>query len=454
MKKNIILYFILSIILGSCKKFVDVSPSPTQIMNYKVFENDATATRAVIGIYIQMMLNNQFTSSNTTLYAGLSADELYYYTNDLKQEFLKNEIGFSNHDLIAIVFWNPAYRYIYAANACIEGLNKSQTLTASMKSRLIGEAKFIRAYCYFYLANLFGDVPLITTTSYLDNAIKARDPKSKVYDQIVKDLIDAEMQLTNDYPTAEKVRPNSLVASALLARVYLYLGDWNKANELSTKVINSGVYSLSTNLNSVFLKGSSETIFQLQPGASNINTWEGSTIIPTSNSALPTYLITNTLLNSFETGDLRRVNWIQSRIFSGQVIYYPYKYKVQSNQAISEYYVYLRLAEQYLIRAEAKIQLNDIAGSQADLNIIRRRAGLNNTNATDKGSILLAIEKERQVEYFAEWGHRWFDLNRTNRSNTVLATLKPATWQITDMLWPIPTTQLNLNTALVQNPGY
>jgi len=454
MKKNIILYFILSIILGSCKKFVDVSPSPTQIMNYKVFENDATATRAVIGIYIQMMLNNQFTSSNTTLYAGLSADELYYYTNDLKQEFLKNEIGFSNHDLIAIVFWNPAYRYIYAANACIEGLNKSQTLTASMKSRLIGEAKFIRAYCYFYLANLFGDVPLITTTSYLDNAIKARDPKSKVYDQIVKDLIDAEMQLTNDYPTAEKVRPNSLVASALLARVYLYLGDWNKANELSTKVINSGVYSLSTNLNSVFLKGSSETIFQLQPGASNINTWEGSTIIPTSNSALPTYLITNTLLNSFETGDLRRVNWIQSRIFSGQVIYYPYKYKVQSNQAISEYYVYLRLAEQYLIRAEAKVQLNDIAGSQADLNIIRRRAGLNNTNATDKASILLAIEKERQVEYFAEWGHRWFDLNRTNRSNTVLATLKPATWQIMDMLWPIPTTQLNLNPALVQNPGY
>jgi starch-binding outer membrane protein, SusD/RagB family len=454
MKKNIILYLILSIILGSCKKFVDVSPSPTQIMNYKVFENDATATRAVIGIYIQMMLNNQFTSSNTTLYAGLSADELYYYSNDLKQEFLKNEIGFSNHDLIAIVFWNPAYRYIYAANACIEGLNKSQTLTASMKSRLIGEAKFIRAYCYFYLANLFGDVPLITTTSYLDNAIKARDPKSKVYDQIVKDLIDAEMQLTNDYPTAEKVRPNSLVASALLARVYLYLGDWNKANELSTKVINSGVYSLSTNLNSVFLKGSSETIFQLQPGASNINTWEGSTIIPTSNSALPTYLVTNTLLNSFETGDLRRTNWIQSRIFSGQAIYYPYKYKVQSNQAISEYYVYLRLAEQYLIRAEAKVQLNDIAGSQADLNIIRRRAGLNNTNATDKASILLAIEKERQVEYFAEWGHRWFDLKRTNRSNTVLATLKPATWQITDMLWPIPTTQLNLNPALVQNPGY
>lgn len=190
------------------------------------------------------------------------------------------------------------------------------------------------------------------------------------------------------------------------------------------------------------------------PGSNNINSWEGSVIIPASPSVTPTYLCTPALLNAFEASDSRKINWIQSRVFSGQTVYYPYKYKVQQNSVITEYYVLLRLAEQYLIRAEARAQQNSIAGALADLNIIRNRAGLMNTSAGDRPALLSAIEHERRIELFAEWGHRWFDLKRTNRANAVLGTLKPSTWQSTDVLWPIPSGQILLNSSLTQNPGY
>lgn len=439
----------------SCKKFVDIPATPTQILNYKVFEDDETASKAITGIYIQMITNgNLFSSGNTTFYPGLSADELYYYTNGLKQEFYKNEIGPGNHELISSIFWSPAYKYIYTSNACIEGIAASATLTIPAKRQLTGEAKFIRAYCYFYLVNLFGDVPLITTTNYEMNAAMPRTAKTLVYDQIVSDLISAQDLLDISYVSSDRVRPNKWAATALLARVYLYKKEWSNAITQSSMVISSGMYALEPVVNSVFLKGSPETIFQLQAGTNNINTWEGNVFLPVSSTVSPTYLLTNTLLNSFEVGDLRRTNWIQSRIFAGQTFFYPFKYTIRSSTTITEYYIYLRLAEQYLISAEAKAQQNDISGSKADLNAIRTRAGLTNTTANDKASLLLAIEHERQVEFFAEWGHRWFDLIRTNRANVVLNALKPTTWQPTDILWPIPSNQINLNPVLTQNPGY
>ena len=452
---HIVLFCFAAQMIFSCKKFVEIPPSPTQIMNYKVFENDGTATRAIIGIYIQMInSNNLFTSGNTTFYSGLSADELNYYSNDWRLEFIKNEITIANHDLISAGFWSPAYKYIYASNACIEGLEKSQSLTPSIKKSLLGEAKFIRAYCYFYLVNLFGDVPLVTTTNYEVNSLMPRTAKSLVYDQIVDDLQDAQDLLDQAYLSTERVRPNKWTATALLARTYLYKEEWAKAAEQASMVISSGIYSLNSNLDNVFLKSSNETIFQLQPGSTAINTWEGNVILPPTNSAPPTYLLTDTLLNSFESGDRRRTSWVKSRDFVGQTYYYPNKYKVQTSSNLTEYYVYLRLAEQYLIRAEARSQLNDISGAQADVNTIRNRAGLVNTTADDKVSLLFAIEQERKVELFSEWGHRWFDLKRTNRANTILSILNPSTWQSTDVLWPIPTSQLNLNPSLTQNPGY
>ena len=114
----------------------------------------------------------------------------------------------------------------------------------------------------------------------------------------------------------------------------------------------------------------------------------------------------------------------------------------------------LRLAELYLIRAEARTQQNNFSDAESDLNAIRNRAGLPNTTANDRATLLTAIEQERRIELFAEWGHRWLDLKRTNRADTILNTFKAPNWQVTDVLFPIPASQIDINGLLTQNPGY
>lgn len=113
----------------------------------------------------------------------------------------------------------------------------------------------------------------------------------------------------------------------------------------------------------------------------------------------------------------------------------------------------IRLAELYLIRAEARAKQNNITGSQEDLNRIRNRSGLANITANTLSLLLSAIEQERRIELMMEWGHRWLDLKRTGRVNGIISSLK-SSWQPTDALYPIPKYELETNPFLVQNPGY
>lgn len=150
----------------------------------------------------------------------------------------------------------------------------------------------------------------------------------------------------------------------------------------STKVIeNDGLYKLNSDLNEVFLANSSEAILQFFP--------------------------LNAGLNTFESGDQRLIDWVGSIDDGTQTFYFPFKYKVQHDFVTllkTEYAMVLRLAEQYLIRAEARAQEGNIVGAQADLNAIRNRASLANTTSSDKASLLLAIEQERKAGLFTEWG--------------------------------------------------
>ena len=113
----------------------------------------------------------------------------------------------------------------------------------------------------------------------------------------------------------------------------------------------------------------------------------------------------------------------------------------------------LRLADIYLIRAEAAARLGNTAEALDDLNLVRARAGLGASTASVQDDVVNAILHERQVELFTEWGNRWFDLKRTGTVDAVMAPLKPG-WQPTAALYPVPQTQLNVNGALKQNPGY
>ncbi|MBN8718399.1 MAG: RagB/SusD family nutrient uptake outer membrane protein [Sediminibacterium magnilacihabitans] len=450
-----LLILVQEALLNSCKKFIEVENPVDQLNSDAVFRDSSTATSAITGIYSEMLTNrNLFSNSAVTLYAGLSADELYYYMPGLKNEFTQNQITQANHVNIDNSFWKPAYKNIYAANLAIEKLSQSQSLSVSLKNQLTGEAKFIRAFCYFHLVNLFGDVPLVTASKYTENASSPRATMAVVYSQIINDLLDAKNSLSADYTTNERVRPNKWTAVALLSRCYLYTGNWQAAETEATTIINSNQYSLESNLNNVFLSSSTESIWQLLPVKPGFNTYEGLEILPINTFSSPTYLVTAGLLHSFETGDNRKVAWINSRVYNNDTLYYAYKYKVPNGASLTEYYMVFRLSEQYLIRAEAAVNQNKIPDAQADINIIRARAGLANTVANDIPSLRIAIEQERRSELFCEWGHRWYDLKRTNRANTILPALKGASWQSTDVLWPIPQPEINLNPSLTQNPGY
>jgi len=465
MRRNVqhIFCVLFIITLGSCDKITDVGGPANAITNENVFRNDVNATAAVTGIYAKAMLSTtSFLNGGITIYPALSADEFIPNgTNTTILEFASNSLQSSNQN-VRNILWTPAYSLIYEANACIEGLNGSNAISAATKKQLLGESYFIRAFLYFNLINLFGDVPLILATRYEPNAIMPRTNSTLVKIQIKQDLITAIGFLSPNYPTANRVRVNKWAALALLARINLYNENWVDADNEASQVINSGMYSLEKELNKVFLYNSNESIFQLMPVSKGYNTTEGNQLIPvTTASAIPPVSLSQYLLNVFEPGDKRRNSWIGIKNVGGIDYTYPYKYQLKANFTSSfvlmEYYTVLRLAEQYLIRAEARANQQNLVGAIEDIDTIRARAGLpllSNTNPSiSKEDLLIAIQKERQTELFAEWGHRWFDLKRTKQTDVVLKSRK-SLWNSTDTLYPIPSTEILLNPNLTQNKGY
>ena len=454
--KSTYLYYLFLIsftLFSSCKKFVEIGAPKNQLTTIKVFSDSTNANGAIVGIYVNMMNSVLgFCSGGITLYPGLSSDELYQTSFDLSNNEFYNNVISTNNSLNRSL-WSSAYKFIYYANACIEGVEMSNGISSEAKKKLIGEAKFIRAFLYFNLVNIYGPIPIVTSTNYNNNRLVGRPTVDSVYKQIIADLQYAQNHLPN-YALSNE-RPDYYTATAMLAKVYLYKQDFISSEAEATKVINSENYNLMPDLNTVFLATSNETIWKLIPVYPGRETWEGFYFVPSSTSAKPRYVLTNELFNSFEIGDLRKSVWINVNAISGQQYPYPYKYKKASSSLSmpGENYTVLRLSEQYLIRAEAKARLDNISGAIADLNVIRNRAGLPNSAALDKTTVLSAIEKERRAELFCEWGNRWFDLKRSNRVNDVLAPVK-SNWQTNAALYPIPLPEINANPNLSQNEGY
>lgn len=461
----------LLLVMMSCQKLVEVKPPSTSINSGNVYANDATAIAAVTDIYAKMSRTELPGGgiASLSLFPSLSSDELSLYngaTNNSINFYYKNALTGTN--VGSTDFWSPLYNMIYVTNAAIEELSKSATLTPAVKTQLTGESKFMRAFCYFYLVNLYGDVPLALSTDYTVNAALVRTPKADIYQQIIADLKDAQSLLSTGYlnstlltATSERVRPTRWAATALLARAYLYKADYvNAENEASILINNTALFSLPS-LNNVFLKNSNEAIWQLQPVNAGMNTEDARTFILPANGpdafTYPYYL-SSQLLSSFEAGDQRKVQWVNSVVVGSNTFYYPFKYKsAVFNAPVTEYKMVFRLAEQYLIRAEARAKQNKISESKNDLNAIRNRAGLSNTTSNDQTSLLNTILHERQVEFFTEWANRWFDLKRTGTVDAVMNIVTPqkgGTWSTNWQWYPITINELLANPNLVQNAGY
>ncbi|MBO9571054.1 MAG: RagB/SusD family nutrient uptake outer membrane protein, partial [Chitinophagaceae bacterium] len=280
------------------------------------------------------------------------------------------------------------------------------------------------------------------------------------YAFIIADLTEAENILpeayavTTDYPTA-RIRANKWAAASLLARVYLYTKDYTKAAEKAAAVIGSGMYSLETDLNNVFLTSSNEAVLQFMAG-DFYNTTEGLYFNQAFDFVEPSFLIHPDLLSSFPADDKRLASWTKTVSVNSASYTFPFKYKIRIGSApFQEYNMVIRLAELYLIKAEALALKNDIEASATELKVVRERAGLTQFPADiSQQDLLDSIAVERRREFFGEWGHRWLDLKRTGKVNDVLLPLKSATWNMNDTLYPIPFYEIQTNFNLVQNQGY
>lgn len=457
---GIIAFIALALVGSGCKKFLETNLTNSELLSEDVYNSEKNATSVVAGIY-RNLTDRALTgggSEGISNLTGLSSDELHNALGTTEY------LTFEQNNLVATdmkvsTFWMNGYQTIFQANDVIENVSIAKNFSTATKDQLIGEALFVRAFCHFYLVNIFGDIPVVTRTDYGPNALVSRTDVATVYQQIITDLQEAQRLLPEAYALPERVRANKATATALLARAYLYTQNWSKAAEEAGKIISDAAYIIEPDLNKAFLKESKEVIWQMASTPGYLNTTEGISFIILYGLGSGNSLITDGLLNSFETGDLRKDNWIGTYDDQGTILHFPYKFKSGDyGLPITEHYVVFRLAEQYLIRAEARAQLDDLDGAIADVDTLRKRAGLPLISDTNPGigkdALLLAIEKERRAELFTEWGHRWFDLKRTGRAMSVLGPVKTGIKE-EDLLYPVPQTEFNTNPKLGdQNPGY
>jgi hypothetical protein len=450
MKRTFKLYILCAlalICLNSCKKLIEVDTPPNQLVTKAVFSDSTSSLSALLNIY---SLFDNTIDANYTLYTALYSDELNYPSSGAQSlEFLHSSVSSNNSSDLTI--WKNYYFIIYSCNDLINNLHVSNNLSLASVNQFKCEAKFLRAYAYFYLTNLYGGVPLILETDVNVTANAAKSDSTTVYNQIKQDLQAAETGLSVNYIGSGKVRVSQFAATALLARIYLYQRDWSNAEAEASKVINSGLYSPLENPANVFLANSKEAILQFWTQNGFINT--APQLIPIS--GIPAYPLTTNLKNAFESGDIRFTNWVKSTTVSNVIYYYPYKYHNRiANMSAPEYLMALRLGEQYLIRAEARAMQNNITGAQSDLNTIRARAHLPVTTANTALTLVNAVLHERQIELFSEWGHHILDLKRLGQANSVLGSYKPTWKRDTSLLLPIPQNEINTDPNLKQNQGY
>ena len=446
MKKNFghIFFALVFILNTSCNDFIDKKPVD-QLTADELFADVKNAETAVTAGYRTMESANYYGQAFIVI-PEFAAAHLRHTANYPEYlEYEENRIRVDNPWSLNI--WTAMYATINAANTIIEKAPGIPNATEAQKQQYVREAKFMRALTYFNLVRGWGDVPLVTspTTSASQDVINvSRSSVAEVYTLIVEDLTDA-VNLPVAYASLEqtKGRATQGAAKALLAKVYLYTGDYPKAASLAKEVISS-TYILSQDYPSIWVaENSSESIFELQFDQQATNslvtatTWNGTTL----------FFAKNTDLNLFEEGDKRR----DFTIYQAKGNYYIGKYR-NDNPATQNLPV-IRLSEIYLIYAEAQARATDTpAGEPFDYyKAIRSRAGLTtaDVNAFDLDSFIKAVQREKRIELMFE-GEAWFDFTRTGLALTEMMKVSdPKRY-----LFPIPQSERNLNTQLSQNSAY
>lgn len=446
-KIYISVFFILLTSL-SCNDLLNPTPVD-RITDDQVLE-DANSARVVLTSAYRDLAN---LGAPKIIAGDLTADNLIHNgTFTQYREISSKDISASNGSASSL--WGVIYSMSYIASFLNEGLAELD-ITQIEKDEILATASFLRAYAYFVGVYTFGGLPIVTTTIVDDNRVIPRASFEETLEFIESDLLFALDKLPEESFNTGNATNGAV--KALLARFYLFEENWQEVEKYATDVITGNgtkEYILEEEFENAVADFSTESILEIvysandNPGTSTNfsinNLFVGRReIIPSSEMVLA-------MQN--DGGDRNIVLEFDGNNARGSdngwtiVRYGPF-----DNMQL------FRLAEMYLIRAEARAQQNNISGgesAESDINIIRERAGVALIQGTSKNQMLLVIENERRMELCFE-GHRWYDLIRTGRAKSVMDEFT-SNWTEKDELWPIPLREVTNNPSLknAQNPGY
>ena len=459
MRNLLIFIFSVALLFGSCAKF-DHEPL-NQLDQDAVFNTRSGLDAAIRGAYD--ILQSAALGMDVMVIGDLAADNLIATGSKKQYKEISNNRIFPDNSYIASI-WNDSYDGINRVNNIFENIDNVAGLSDSDKNIVFGQMHFLRALHYFNLVKMFAGVPIresvIKGTSDEELNIPRSD-EGQVYEYIINELIAAKTAFAG-YNETSAIIADYGAASALLARVYLYNGQWQNAIDEALEVVNSGNYALADDMSLLYdeTTNADELIFVIDyfndQSTMGIADW----LHPEGRfeaAAWETSSKESSIYDAFEDADLRRdITVGQSP--SGD--YHCNKYTDVASS--SDNVIVLRFAEMYMILAEA---MNELGYSDDEsegsafwyLNQIRVRAGLNAYSSTDiinQASFRLAIENERRLEFAFE-GHRFFDLKRTGRGEAVLPDIGTLISQC-NMLFPIPLSELDNNDSdgMTQNQGY
>jgi hypothetical protein len=437
---------LIMLISSSCKKFLEVQPKNAASDEQTIIDK-ASAETAIRGAY-RALASGPYYGTTFQFAIYLQGGELEWGdSRTVNLQFIQHDVKADNEEVAAV--WAAIYQTINRANHIIEKvpLITDASFTETLKDQVTGEAYFIRALAYFDLARTWGGVQIVLTPtlSAIDKTGIPRSSLQQTYAQVLSDLDAAENLLPQ---TTNRIRATKKTVYALKARYHLYQQEWQLAADNATRIINDADnYSLAYPYSAFFennIIATSESIFETSYSSIYPNehrdAWQ-----PQDKGGIRRWFpnaafvadVTNPELGGNRSALVAKT--ADNRWYGN--LYY------RSNPKTDPSYI-LRIAEQYLIRAEARVHLNDLAGALEDINAIRLRADLLPSAAATAEELLLAIENERRFEFAFE-PHRWFDLVRTGRAAQVLDVTDPDKYVL-----PVPVNELSVDETLVQNPGY
>jgi starch-binding outer membrane protein, SusD/RagB family len=478
MKRNILTLLLVLTGLSSCNDFLDLVPEH-QISNNVFYKTQNDFERALIGAYSSI---RGLYSGSAILYAAElrtdNAEINWSSPNVDEMQFEQNALTATNGTVRGI--WNTCFTTISRCNTILNRIEPVD-FDATAKNKIIGEARFLRAFSYFYLVQLFGDVPVTEKEFGNPGEIQAADltrkPVEQVYDLILSDLTSAETLLPATL-NSDRTHASIGTVKALLGKVYLTRKNYTAAETKLKEVIDLNQYTLHDNYAALFSEGNNnlkESLFEIQfiRGRSLGNNYSAIfTPAITSMAIFPNNLqgagrITPTLslFNAYEAGDKRKATSVNDsvKLINGSksparyaLKFVDFKVTDTSDGAVT--FTVMRYADVLLMYSEALNEQSKTALALPFLNMVRARVGLPGLTGLSQAQFRTALEKERRVEFMFE-GQRWFDLNRTGRTREVLNAYyagKNQNFSVAghEVLFPIPLAEIELNSKLKQNEGY